>query len=139
MSLPAAQVAARSFLMSPVDPLPVGPPVTDFAQVDGTARLPEHARTRNEQGGIRVRVVGGIWRTLDDRRVAGGLYRAPELHIGYGLFVDPKAIDGNAMHRRLLRVEIVRAHQKDTTRHPDHLFVRRPKGVPRTLTLPFAA
>src|SRR5215210_2514144 len=107
MPLPAVEGAAGAFGVAPVRSGHVGPPVVVVAQVDAVARLSEHDGSGHEHFRPCTRVVRGIGRTLGDGNVSRSLYEAPELGVGDGVFVHPKALYVDAVNGALLRVEVV--------------------------------
>ena len=57
---------------------------------------------------------------LREADVAGCIYKAEKLAVGYGGTVDPEPIDIDPMRRRLLRVVVVGAHMERTAGNPNH-------------------
>ncbi len=72
----------------------------------------EDQRTRGQVGGRNTRIVGGVERLFGDRAVAGGGDEVGELDVGDRIAIDLERIHPHQIHRRLLGVELRRAHRE---------------------------
>lgn len=80
--------------------------------------LPAVSAARARWAGLRVRMVGRVGRSLGAGAVAGGLDEAPEVTDCHRVLVHPQAVDGDAVDRPLLGIEVLRAHQERPARYP---------------------
>src|SRR5688572_18302142 len=92
-----------------------------MAEVDRMTRRREHQRARIDHvrqcAGIACRVGGDLGRG----HVTGRAYERLELPVGHRRPVDPEAIDGDVVRRRLLAVVTVRSHAETAARDVDHV------------------
>src|SRR4051794_36523140 len=80
----------------------------------------EDERSGHEQFRVGIRIQLRVERALGDRHVPRLLDEAPELADRYGALFDPKALDLDPPDRRLLRIEVLRAHRELAAGHPLH-------------------
>lgn len=102
----------------------VCPPPARVIQWEGPRRSLEDKRSRDQELHRCSWVVGGVEWSLGNGLVAGLRHKALELGVRDRVAIDPEAIDANAMDRRLLRIEVVRAHQEIASRNPLHVLAR---------------
>src|SRR4029077_7046732 len=124
MTIAPVDRRARTLRSLPVGTRHVLPPVAVVAHVDWASGLPKDEGARNEHIWMGARVVGRIDLPLAEGDIAGVAYESPELPTGYGPLVDQEAVDGDPVHRPLLRIEVLRAHQERAARNPAHTLRR---------------
>jgi hypothetical protein len=110
-------LAAR---LLPVRPGDVRPPVAVVVEVDRASRRLEDQRARNEQVRVGIRIVVRDERPFGHRDVPRLAREAAELGRRDGPLVHPEAVDRDAVHRPLLRVEVLGAHRERAAGNPRH-------------------
>src|SRR5262249_29566494 len=122
--------APRSAWMSPVRATYPMPPIRDVPAIDGTARLDEHERPREQLVRQRARVILRPRRYLGKRRVAGCPGEPREPFVRHRYTVHPEAVNCDAMNRAFFLIVPVRSHLERPTRDPDDVgegrLARRP-------------
>jgi hypothetical protein len=89
------------------------------------ARRREHQRAGIEHVRQRAGIILRIGRNLGERLVAGGFDEFLELPVGHRRTVDPEAVDGDAMRRRLFRIMLIRSHAERAAGNEDHIRMGR--------------
>ena len=97
MILALGVVAQRPPRMAPIGAGHIGPPAAWIVQRHGVGRGLEHRRSRDQQSGVGVRVLGGVGRPLGQGRVTGCLHEEGEVRDRDRPAVDPKAADGHLL------------------------------------------
>ena len=121
MVVERVDVALRPVGMAPVGALRELPPLAPVAQVDRVLGRREHQRAGVEHVRQRAGIVLRIGRDLGEGDVAGRVDEVLELPVGHRRAVDPEAVDGDAMDRRLFRIVLVRSHAERAAGNPDHV------------------
>ena len=109
--------------MAPVRALHELPPFAPIAKVDGVLWRCEHQRAGIEHVRQRAGIVFRIGWDLRGGDVTGGADERLELPVCDRRAVNPKAIDGDAVNRRFLRIVLVGAHAERAAGDPDHVCV----------------
>src|SRR5215469_4565654 len=110
--------------MPPVRAGNIGPPVVMISEIDAPLRFLKNYRRRFEHLGQSSRIVFRLWRTLGDSDMVRCFNKACELLVGYRVSVDPEALNGRGVHRRLFGIMAVRSHLESAAGNPGHVSVR---------------
>src|ERR1044071_8099066 len=116
--------ALRSLGVAPIGAGNVAPPLEAIPEIHRTGGLAEDDGGGHEHLRLRAGIVGGIRRPLGDGDVARRLDESAKIVIRYGVLVDPKTVDRDAVRGRLFGVMTVRSHEKGSTRDPNHVGER---------------
>ena len=119
------QRAGRSFRMAPVGAGNIRPPLVAVVEIDSLFGFLKIDRSRHEQFRLRAGIILWIRRALSRCDELSCFDKPTELFVHHRVRIHPKAIDGNLMGRRFLRVMFVRTHQESATGNPDHVRMRR--------------
>jgi hypothetical protein len=88
----------------------VFPPLAPVAKVDRSTRLPKYEGTWDELAGQRAGVIGGVKRSFRNGHVSRLADELGVLTIGYGMSIDPEAVNLDFLDRRFLGIEPLRTH-----------------------------
>src|SRR5262249_60226919 len=80
----------------------------------------------------RARIILGGRLALRKRDVTRCVDELAEFAIGHRRAIDPEAVHGNTVGRRLLRIVLARPHAERTAWYPDHVGMLR-RGLLRAL------
>ena len=130
MVRPVLPAAVRTERVPPTGARRPVPPLPPVAKVDRPAGRAEHQRSGQQillrDPGVEHRIQG----LLGDRQIPGVGYKLGELRIGHRMLFDGERGDGDAVHRRLFRIEAARAHPVRSARQFDELGEHAFQGMP---------
>ena len=128
MIVERVDVALAAVRAAPVRALEKPPPLAPVFQIDRMARRREHQRAGIEHVRQRAGIILRIGRNFGEGDVTGGFDEVLELPVGHRRAVDPEAVDGDAMRRRLFRIMLVRSHAERAAGNENHVRMGRLLG-----------
>jgi hypothetical protein len=94
-------------------------PGAEHEALDAGGRCPQ------EKLGVRVGIERGVERPLGNRHIIRLADESAELPRRDRCLVDPEPVNGDAMDRLLLGIEVVGAHRERSAGNPAHAWIRR--------------
>ena len=111
----------RSHRMTPTGSWCPRPPIGVISQIHGAPGPVKYQGAGNQIFRRRAGIICGVQRAFRDREVACLLHEARKTFVGDKVSIHPETIDRHLVDRGFLGVEIVRTHEKGSTRNPKHI------------------